>query len=159
MNSLKLDIGYIPCHPIIVDAMLTLAEITQDDTVYDLGCGDGRIIITAAQKYKVKGVGIDLDPRRIEEAKINALQTGVGDRVNFFCQNLFETDFSQATVVTLYLLPHLNLKLRPFLWQTLKGGSRIISRDFDMGDWPPSKIWHLQVEEEEVKLYYWIIPS
>nr|ADN14896.1 putative RNA methylase [Gloeothece verrucosa PCC 7822] len=157
MNLFKLDIGYIPCHPTIVSAMLDLAEITKDDVLYDLGCGDGRIVITAAQKYHIPAVGIDLDPQRIADARNNAIQAGVSHQVNFLSQNLFESDFSQATVITLYLLPHLNLKLRPLLWQQLKPGSRIISRDFDMEDWPPSKIVDLQVEEEDIKLYSWVV--
>lgn len=156
--TIKLDIGYIPCHPKIVDAMLTLAHLTEKDVLYDLGCGDGRIIIRAAQQYNVKGIGIDLDPQRIKQANINAKLAGVNRRVTFLCQNLFDTQISQATVVTLYLLPHLNLKLLPLLLKQLQPGSRIVSRDFDMGDWVASKIWHLQVEEEEVKLYYWVVP-
>jgi ubiquinone/menaquinone biosynthesis C-methylase UbiE len=122
--------------------------------LYDLGCGDGRIVISAARDRGARGVGIDINPVRIEEAQANAKAAGVADRVSFRVGDLFESDFSAATVVTLYLLPDINRKLRPQLWRQLKVGTRVVSHDFDMGDeWPPEK-----VEKVEGKtLYYWTI--
>jgi ribosomal protein L11 methylase PrmA len=124
----------------VVDRMLELANVKKNDVLYDLGCGDGRIVVTAAKKYGAKAVGIDINPVRIEEAKANAKDAGVTDRVEFRIANLFETDVSPASVLTLYLLPDINRKLRPQLWKQLKVGTRIVSHDFDMGDeWPPER--------------------
>lgn len=161
MSPPKPDIGYIPTPPELVQAMLTFAKVTQNDILYDLGSGDGRVAIAAAQQCGARGVGIDIDPERIREANQNALAAGVGELVEFRQQNLFETDFSEATVVFLYLLPHLNLRLRPQLLRQLKPGTRIISRDFDMGDWQPQRVFQMQTSEEECTeectLYYWAI--
>jgi ribosomal protein L11 methylase PrmA len=118
--------------------MLKLAQVTRDDIVYDLGCGDGRIVVTAAKEFGARGVGIDIDPDRIREANENAQRNGVTDKVRFIEKDLFEADFSEATVVTLYLLSSVNLRLRPKL-QALKKGTRIVSHQFDMGDWTPIK--------------------
>ena len=118
---------------------LVWPRVNKDDVVYDLGCGDGRIVITAAKKYGARGVGVDIDPERIKEANANAKQAGVSDRVKFIEQDLFQTDFKEASVVTLYLLPDINLKLRPKLLSELKPGTRIVSHAFDMGDWKPDK--------------------
>lgn len=152
------DIGYLPTLPELVEAMLNLAEVTSEDIVYDLGCGDGRVVISAAHKYGARGVGIDIDSDRIREAEENAQQAGVCDRVQFRQQNLFDCDFRQATVVFLYLLPHLNLKLKPELLRQLKPGTRIVSHDFDMGDWRSDRTLQL-LSPEESTLYYWIIPD
>jgi ubiquinone/menaquinone biosynthesis C-methylase UbiE len=136
----RLDVPYVPTPQETVDRMLQLAQVKNTDTVYDLGCGDGRIVITAAQRYGARGVGIDLNPERIAEAKANAEKAGVSDKVQFRVANLFETDVSPATVVTLYLLPDINKKLRPQLWRQLKPGTRVVSHAFDMGtEWPPER--------------------
>jgi tRNA G37 N-methylase Trm5 len=133
------DVIYVPTPQEVVDAMLQLANVTGKDVVYDLGSGDGRIPITAAQKYGATGVGIDINPQRIKEANENLAKAGVGAKVKFLTQDLFETDLSPATVITLYLLPSLNVKLMPKLKQ-LKPGTRIVSHSFDMGsEWPAEK--------------------
>jgi ribosomal protein L11 methylase PrmA len=134
--------------------MLELAQVTGRDTVYDLGCGDGRIVITAAQKYGAHGVGIDINPARIEEARANARDAGVDDRTSFEAKDLFDANIRSATVVALYLLPDVNLRLRPRLLDELQPGTRIVSHGFDMGDWKPDK--ELVVEGEHV--YLWTIP-
>lgn len=154
----KPDIGYIPTPKETVEAILALAKVTGDDILYDLGSGDGRVVIAAAQKFGTRGVGIDIDLQRIQEARENAEKAGVSDRVQFLQQNLFECDFSEATVVFLYLLPHLNLKLKPQLFGQLKPGTRIVSRDFDMGDWEPEKKQEIP-SPEECTLFYWVIPE
>lgn len=147
------DVIYVPTPQEVVDAMLTMANVTAKDVVYDLGSGDGRIPITAAQKYGARGVGIDINPERIKEAEANLAKANVGDKVKFLNQDLFETDISQATVVTLYLLPSLNLKLMPTL-KKLKPGTRIVSHSFDMGsDWPPEKTQDVNGRT----IYYWTI--
>ncbi len=152
--QLRLDVPYVPTPQPVVDRMLDLAKVSQGDVLYDLGCGDGRIVITAAKERGARGVGIDMNPQRISEAKANAQQAGVADKVKFIQGDLFAADFSDASVVTLYLLPDVNLKLRPQLWKQLKVGTRVVSHDFDMGpDWPPEK-----VEKVDGKtLYYWSI--
>jgi SAM-dependent methyltransferase len=129
----RLDVPFVPTPPGVVERMLALARLGRDDTLYDLGCGDGRIVVAAAKKYGARGVGIDLNPERIAEAQANARKAGVGQRVSFKVADLFETDLSPATVVSLYLLPDVNLKLRPRLWSQLKPGSRVVSHAFDMG--------------------------
>ena len=126
------DVIFVPTPQEVVDAMLKLAKVTKNDVIYDLGSGDGRIPITAAKTYGARGVGIDIDPQRIKEATENLKTAGVGDRVKFLNQDLFTTDISEATVVTLYLLPSLNVKLIPKLNKELKPGTRIVSHAFDM---------------------------
>jgi ribosomal protein L11 methylase PrmA len=123
--------------------------------LYDLGSGDGRIAVTAAKKYGIRAVGIDVDPERIREATENARKTGVSGLVEFRREDLFTADIREATVVTLYLLPELNVRLRPRLWQELKPGTRIVSHQFDMADWKPEK----QLELNGRTLYYWTIPA
>ncbi|HZY18898.1 MAG TPA: methyltransferase domain-containing protein [Ramlibacter sp.] len=136
----RLDVPYVPTVMPVVEKMLEMAKVRQGDVLYDLGCGDGRIVVTAAKKYGASGVGIDIDPQRIQEARENAEREGVASRVQFRQANLFESDFSKASVVTLYLLPDINQKLRPQLWRQLKVGTRVVSHDFDMGDaWPPER--------------------
>lgn len=151
----KLDVPYVPTPQSVVDAMLKLAAVNKDDVVYDLGCGDGRIVITAAKNHGARGIGVDIDPERIKEANANAQKAGVSDRVKFIEQDLFKTDFKEASVVTLYLLPDINLKLRPKLQSELKPGTRIVSHAFDMGDWQPDKTENV----EGRTIYLWTIPA
>jgi tRNA G37 N-methylase Trm5 len=147
------DVIYVPTPQEVVDAMLVLARVTSKDIVYDLGSGDGRIPITAATKYGARGIGIDINPLRIKEANENLAKTDVGDKVTFLNQDLFETDISDATVVTLYLLPDLNVKLMPKL-KSLRKGTRIVSHSFSMGSaWPPENTQ--QVGSSTI--YYWTI--
>ena len=146
------DVIYVPTRQTVVDAMLKVASVKAGDVVYDLGCGDGRIPVTAAQ-LGARAVCIDIDPRRIAEANENVKKNNVGDRVRVLNQDLFTTDISEATVVSLYLLPSLNLKLRPTLWKTLKPGTRIVSHDFDMGDWKPEQTLNV----DGATVYYWTI--
>jgi SAM-dependent methyltransferase len=148
------DVPYVPTPPDVVLTMLQLARVGKRDVVYDLGCGDGRIVIEAARRYGARGVGIDIDPERIAEARANARKARVEGRTAFRVADLFESDFSPATVVTLYLLPQLNVRLRPQLWRQLKVGTRVVSHGFDMGEeWP--------AERTEVvggsAVYYWAI--
>ena len=158
LNNNRPDIGYLPTLPEQVEVSLKLAEVTSDDIVYDLGSGDGRVVIAAAHKCGARGVGIDIDPERIRQAQENARKAGVCDRVYFRQENLFNCDFREATVIFLYLLPHLNLKLKPELFRQLKPGTRIVSHDFDMGDWKPDRTIQI-LSPEESNLYYWVIPS
>jgi precorrin-6B methylase 2 len=152
----KLDVPFVPTPQEVVDRMLALAKVGKNDTLYDLGCGDGRIVITAAKQFGARGVGIDLNPERIAEAHENAKKAGVGGRVTFRQANLFETDLSPASVVSLYLLPEVNLKLRPRLWSQLKPGSRVVSHAFDMGpEWPPEQT----VDADGRTIYLWTITA
>jgi predicted O-methyltransferase YrrM len=154
------DVVYVPTPEAVVTTMMQLANVKPNDIVYDLGSGDGRIVITAIQKYGAKkGIGIDIDPERIKEAKANATKAGVSDRVTFQQQDLFKTDFSEATVVTLYLLPELNVKLRSQLFKQLKPGTRIVSHDFDMGDWKPEKTVKVKGPTREHTVFFWRIPE
>jgi len=130
---------YVPTPQPVVEKMLSLAKVNADDVVYDLGCGDGRIVITAAQKYGAHAVGVDFDPQRIEESKANAKAAGVENLVTFIQADAMKVDVSKATVVTLYLLSASNAALRPILTRQLKPGARIVSHSFKMGDWPPEK--------------------
>ena len=152
------DVIFVPTPQEVVDAMLKLAKVTKNDVIYDLGSGDGRIPITAAKTYGARGVGIDIDPQRIKEATENLKTAGVGDRVKFLNQDLFTTDISEATVVTLYLLPSLNVKLIPKLNKELKPGTRVVSHAFDMSadgtDRKPRET--LNVNGRTV--YFWTIP-
>jgi ribosomal protein L11 methylase PrmA len=149
------DVIYVPTPQEVVEAMLQVANVTKDDIVYDLGCGDGRIPVTAAKKYGARGIGIDIDPQRIKEANENVQKSGVADKVKIMNADLFTTDISEATVVTLYLLPSLNQKLMPKLKSELKPGTRIVSHAFDMGDWKPEK----ELDVNGRKVYFWTIPK
>ena len=131
----QLDVPYVPTPIPVVDAMLDLAKVGKSDIVYDLGCGDGRIVVRAASRFGCRGVGVDLNPERVKEAKANAIRSNVSELTRFEVGDVFEFDFSGATVVTMYLLPSVNLKLRPRLQKELKPGTRIVSHDFHMGDW------------------------
>jgi SAM-dependent methyltransferase len=153
--AVKKDVPYVPTPQNVVDRMLEMAEVGKDDIVYDLGCGDGRIVVSAARDRGARGVGIDIDPQRIEESRENARNAGVTDRVEFRVQDLFETDFSEATVLTLYLLPAINLELRPRILSELKPGTRVVSHDFDMGDWKPDQS---EVMEYDA-IFYWVVPA
>lgn len=149
------DVVFVPTPHEVVDAMLKVAKVGKGDVLYDLGSGDGRIPIAAAQKYGVaRAVGIDINPERIAEANENRRKAGVQERVTFMNADLFEADFSDATVVTLYLLPALNLKVLPKLLK-LKPGTRIVSHAFDMGSWKPEQA--LDVDGRNV--YFWTIPA
>ncbi|MDN4039327.1 class I SAM-dependent methyltransferase [Massilia sp. YIM B02443] len=150
----RLDVPYVPTPQEVVDKMLDLAKVGKNDVLYDLGCGDGRIVVTAAKERGARGTGIDLDPARIAEARENAKKAGVSERASFRVGDLFKTDVSSATVVTLYLLPTVNAKLRPQLWKQLKVGTRVVSHAFDMGsEWPAEKT----VEVDGRTIYYWTI--
>ena len=149
------DVIYVPTPPEVVDAMLKLAEVKKGDVLYDLGSGDGRIPIAAAEAHGVRGTGIDIDPQRIREANQNAREAGVTDLVTFKQEDLFEADFSDATVVTLYLLDSLNEKLRPKLLAELKPGTRIVSHSFRMGDWEPEQT----VNVGPRTIYRWTVPE
>lgn len=149
------DVIYVPTPEEVVEAMLQVANVTKDDVVYDLGCGDGRIPVTAAKKYGARGVGIDIDPQRIKEANENVQKNNVGNLVKIVQGDLFTQDLSPATVVTLYLLPSLNVKLMPKLMKELKPGTRVVSHAFDMGDWKPEK----ELDVNGRKVYYWTIPK
>jgi len=149
------DVPYVPTPQPVVDAMLQMAQVNSNDILYDLGSGDGRIPITAAQKFKTRGVGVDISSQRIKEANANAQKARVTDRVEFRQQDLFETDLRNATVVTLYLLPEINLKLRPKLLKELKPGTRIVSHAFDMGNWKPQRVQ----EVDGKTIYLWVVPK
>ena len=150
------DVIFVPTPPEVVAAMLKVAKVGKGDVVYDLGSGDGRIPIAAVKDFgAARATGIDIDPQRIKEATANLQKAGVGDRVRFLNQDLFTTNLSEATVVTLYLLPSLNLKLLPKLKAELKPGTRIVSHAFDMGDWVPEQT----LDVDGRKVYYWTIPK
>jgi ubiquinone/menaquinone biosynthesis C-methylase UbiE len=149
------DVPFVPTPQEVVEAMLKLANVKPGDVVYDLGCGDGRIVVTAAQKFGARGVGVDINPERIRDSNENAKNAGVTDKVKFIEKSFFDADISEATVVTLYLLSDINLRLKPKLLKELKPGSRIVSHSFDIGDWKP-------VKEETInhrKIYLWIVPK
>lgn len=149
------DVPYVTTPAAVVDSMLMLADVTRHDVVYDLGSGDGRIPIRAAQKYGARGVGIEIRPDLVEQARQSAREAGVADRVAFRQGDLFEADLSGATVVTLYLLPAVNVDLRPKLLRELQPGARVVSRNFDMGSWTPDRT----VEVGGNTLYLWRIPE
>lgn len=151
------DVQYVPTPQPVVNEMLKLTKVAKNDVVYDLGSGDGRILITAAKMYGARGVGYDIDPDRVREATENAVKVGVDKRVRFIQGDLFEADLREATVVTLYLLQSLNLKLRPKLFAELRPGTRIVSHDFDMGDWKPDQTVKLQVNGRDHTVYYWLL--
>jgi hypothetical protein len=176
----QLDAPYLPTPENVIEEMLKLGGVNKGDVLYDLGSGDGRVVIAAAQKFGTRGVGVELDPSRIQEANENAKKAGVTDRVQFLQKDLFQTDISKATVVTLYLLPDVNLKLRPRLLSQLKPGTRIVSHEFHMGEWKPQQVVKvlgpkqgenflyrdescytmlLPAQQREHTLYYWVVPQ
>lgn len=147
---------YVPTPYDVVNRMLELADVSRDDVVYDLGCGDGRIVITAAERFGARGVGIDYDPERIAEANANAARRGVQDLVTFIQQDAMEADVSEATVVTLYLLSSSNRRLRPILTRQLRPGARIVSHAFRMGDWRPDVTHEFEDERGTARtLHMW----
>jgi SAM-dependent methyltransferase len=151
------DVPYVPTPEAVVEAMLKMANVGKNDMVWDLGCGDGRIVVMAAQKYGARGAGVDIDPQRIRESNENARAAGVTERVRFMTQDLFKIDFSDATVVTLYLLPTINERLMPTLLN-LRPGTRIVSHDFLIGDWEPDQ--SKKVEDRRIHhLYFWVVPA
>jgi ubiquinone/menaquinone biosynthesis C-methylase UbiE len=152
-----LDVPFVPTNQQTVDAMLRVANVGPNDFVIDLGSGDGRILITAAKQRGARGFGVDIDPQRVSEAIENARAAGVSDRVRFFRRNLYDTKIAEATVLTLYLLPRINLELRPRLLAELKPGTRVVSHDFDMGDWQADL--RVTVRGAGSEVYYWVIPA
>ena len=148
------DVPYVPTPQVVVEEMLRLAQVRPDDYVIDLGCGDGRIPVTAASHFGARAMGVDIDPGRIAESLANAKAAGVTGRVEFVNGNLFDLDLSRASVVTMYLLPDINLKLRPKLLTTLKPGTRVVSHAFSMGDWKPDRLVMVQRN-----IYYWTVPA
>jgi SAM-dependent methyltransferase len=167
----KPEVPYMPTPEKVVAEMLKVAKVGKNDILYDLGSGDGRIVIAAAKEFGTRGVGVDIDPALVREARENAIKAGVADKVKFLQQDLFETDIREATVVTLYLLPELNRRLRPKLLSDLKPGSRVVSHNHDMGDWKPLKTVSLRVPQEykisktvnlrvlqQHKIHYWVVP-
>lgn len=154
LNAQQLDVPYVPTPESVVEKMLDMAQVGQGDYVIDLGSGDGRIVIAAA-KRGAYGHGIDLDPRRIREARENAIKAGVEDKVIFMEGNIFNADFSRASVVTMYLLNSVNIQLRPHLLKNLKPGSRLVSHDFDMGSWNADQFFR----EETSDVYFWVVPA
>lgn len=161
------DVPFVPTTEQAVEAMLKLADVKQSDIVYDLGCGDGRIVVEAAKKFGAHAVGIDINPVRISEAKANAKKAGVEKLVRFEENDLFLADIHEATVVTLFLLPKINLKLLPKLTHDLKPGTRIVSNTFDMGDWKPQKEIIVGGENDiddengglSKRLFLWVVPA
>lgn len=154
-QSQKSDVPYVPTATPVVNKMLEMADVDGDDLVYDLGSGDGRIVIQAAKRYGARGVGIEIDPELVEKARAKARAAGVSDRVQFRQADLFETDFSDATVVTMYLLPSVNKELRPQLFEQLAPGTPVVSHDFDMGAWEPEQTAKLEGD----LVYRWTIPE
>lgn len=155
----KSDVPYVPTPFEAVEEMLRLAEVDEDDILYDLGCGDGRIVIMAAQKYNTRSIGIDIDPRRIQESRTNAAKAEVEHLVDFREENFFHTDLTQADVVTLYLLTKVNLELRAKLFQKLRPGSHIVSHKFKMDQWLPDKSSAVYVNGIQHQIFLWIIPA
>jgi hypothetical protein len=149
----RLDVPYVPTDQETVNAMLDMAKVGPDDFVIDLGSGDGRIVVSAARRG-ARGFGVDLNPQRIKEANANAERANVTDKVKFYNQNLFDTKIGDATVLTMYLLPSVNLQLRPRLFTELKPGTRVVSHDFDMGDWQPDN----QTDLGRDQVFFWVIP-
>jgi SAM-dependent methyltransferase len=152
------DVRYEPTPMEVVQAMLRLAKVTASDVVYDLGCGDGRIVITAVRQFGARGVGIDIDPVRITESRENARQANVTDRIRFLNEDLFVTDVGDATVVTLFLSAELNLAVRPKLLRELKRGTRIVSYWHEMGDWTPQETVRVRSGNRQVPIFLWTVP-
>jgi SAM-dependent methyltransferase len=149
------DVIFVPTPAEVVKGMLDLAKVTKADLVYDLGCGDGQIVVAAARDFGARSVGVDIDPQRVKEARDNIAKANVGDKAKILQDDLFEVDIKEATVVTLYLLPRLNQKLQPKLWRDLKVGTRIVSNSFDMGDWKPDQT----IDVDGRTVYLWTIKA
>jgi predicted O-methyltransferase YrrM len=153
-----LDVPYVPTPEAVVMEMLQVANVTKNDVLYDLGSGDGRIVITAAQRFGARGVGIEIDPIRIREAEENARAAGVTDRVRFVMGDIFDADIRPATVLTMYLLPDINLKLKPKLLSDLRPGARVVSHNYDLGDWTPKSHRSLTINGTKHDVYFWVVP-
>jgi hypothetical protein len=159
------DTPYVQTPQNVVDKMLEVAHVGAADYVIDLGSGDGRMVITAAKRYGARGFGVDLDKRLVALSNKRAAQAGVADRAKFYAQDLYDTDLSPASVVTIYLLPEVNLMVRPRLLATLKPGTRVVSHDYDMGDWPPDHTFTMDAPDKPVgrdkksKVFYWVVPG
>ncbi|OJT27474.1 SAM-dependent methyltransferase [Archangium sp. Cb G35] len=149
------DVPYVPTPQPVVDAMLEVADVKPGDVLYDLGSGDGRIVVTAAQRFGVRGVGIDINPERVQEAEANAKAAGVERLTDFRQEDIFKADFGEATVVTMYLLPSVNNRLKPKLLNDLKPGTRIVSHAFDIEGWEPERI----IETDGRTIYFWVVPE
>jgi SAM-dependent methyltransferase len=154
-----LDAPYVPTPDAIAVEMLRLAGVTAADTVYDLGSGDGRVVIAAARHFGARGVGVELDASLIHQSNENAVRAGVADRVSFVWQDLFVSDIRDATVVTLYLFQEVNLKLRPKLLRELRPGARLVSHDYDMGEWQADQVLEVRSPERVHTLLYWVVPA
>ena len=152
------EVPYVQTPYEVVGEMLRLAVVGPSDVVYDLGSGDGRVVIAAARDFGARGVGVEIDPKLVAASVESARRAGVADRVTFRAGDLFQTDLGEATVVTLYLSPELNLRLRPKLLRELRPGARIVSHDFDMGDWPPTQTIRVHFRERDSVLRLWIVP-
>lgn len=152
------DVPYVPTPEKVVAEMLKLGKVNKNDVLYDLGSGDGRIVITAAQRFGTRGTGVELLPALVSEARENARKAGVADRVTFIEGDIFDARIADATVVTLYLLPAVNMQLRPKLLQELRPGTRIVSHNYDMGDWKPERTVRMNVDGTEHTIYYWTVP-
>ncbi|HEX9265836.1 MAG TPA: methyltransferase domain-containing protein [Candidatus Binatia bacterium] len=153
-------VPYVPTPQEVVDRMLELAEVKKGDVVYDLGSGDGRIVVTAAKKYGVKAIGFEIDPQRIKESHENIKKAGVENLVEIRQQDIRTVDLSGASVLTMYLLPEVNLMIRPNIWKQMKPGSRVVSHDFDMGDWKPLKTESIKDGTSwEHTLYLWHVEA
>jgi SAM-dependent methyltransferase len=153
-QEVRLDVPYVPTAQTTVDEMMKLAGVKPGDYLIDLGCGDGRIVVSAA-KLGATAMGVDINPQRIKESNENAKAAGVADKVKFYEQNLFDTKIADATVMSMYLLPSINLQLRPRLLSELKPGTRIVSHDFDMGDWKPDQFKDLGTDQ----IFFWLVPA
>jgi SAM-dependent methyltransferase len=153
-------VPYVPTPQAVVDRMLELAQVKKGDVVYDLGSGDGRIVVTAAKKYGIKAIGFEIDPQRIKESHENIKKAGVENLVEIRQQDIRTVDLSQASVLTMYLLPEVNLMIRPNIWKQMKPGSRIVSHDFDMGDWKPLKTEQIKDDSSwDHTLYLWHVEA
>jgi len=159
MQHKPLDVPYVPTKPEVVAEMLRMANVGQEDILYDLGCGDGRILITAAELYGTRGVGIDIDPERIKESVENAAKAKVTHLVKFIQGDLFEADFHEATVVSLYLLTSVNLRLRPRLFAQLRPGTRVVSHNYAMDTWKPDNSSVVMVNGQTHNVYFWVVPA
>jgi SAM-dependent methyltransferase len=154
-----LDVPYVPTPEQVVAEMLRVAGVGKRDVLYDLGSGDGRIVVTAAKRFGTRGTGIDIDPLRVQESNENARAAGVSNRVRFIQGDIFDADIRPATVVTLYLLPAVNMKLRPKLLRELRPGTRVVSHNYDMGDWKPEKTIQVRLSGSTHTVYYWVVPE
>ena len=152
------DVPFVPTDEKIVTKMLEMAQVTKTDHLIDLGSGDGRIVITAAKRYGARGMGVEIDPALVQKARENAQAAGVADRATFVEGDLFEANIRDATVITMYLLPDLNMRLRPKLLNDLKPGTRIVSHNYDLGDWKPARTATVSVGGIEHTVYFWVVP-